>query len=245
MRNVTVVTGGSRGIGAATCRRLALAGHDVVIGYHSEKTAAEQIAAEVTASGQRAAVVQLRLEDAGAAEVSAFFDAGENDLGHITGLVNNAATISRPKPFTELSEADLRRVIDVNVTGAILVAQEAVRRMTTGGAIVNVSSGAATLGAPNEYIHYAASKAALDAVTLGLSKELGPAGIRVNTVAPGTILTEIHDREGMPNRPAITGPGTPLGRAGYPEEIANAIAWLLSDEASYVTGAILRVAGGR
>ncbi|WP_026208949.1 SDR family NAD(P)-dependent oxidoreductase [Catelliglobosispora koreensis] len=244
MRKVTVVTGGSRGIGAATCRQLAAAGHDLVIGYHSEKTAAEQVAADAVSHGVRAVVAQLRLETTTSAEVSVFFDAAA-ELGPLTGFVNNAAAISRPGPFTELSEADLRRVIDVNVTGAILCLQEAVRRMSGGGAIVNVSSGAATLGSPGEYIHYAASKAALDTVTLGLSKEAGPAGIRVNTVQPGTIKTEIHDRSGMPGRPEITAPGTPLRRAGEPEEIASAIAWLLSDEASYVTGAVLRVAGGR
>jgi NAD(P)-dependent dehydrogenase (short-subunit alcohol dehydrogenase family) len=242
MGKLTVVTGGSRGIGAATCRKLALDGHDVVIGYRAEEQAAQEVAAAVRESGRRALVARLELADS--ASVAAFF-AQAAGFGQITGLVNNAAAISRPGQLVDLPEAELRRVMDVNVVGAILCLQEAIRRMGPGGAIVNVSSGAATLGSANEYVHYAASKAALDAVTTGLAIELGPAGIRVNTVSPGTTRTEIHDREGMPGRPDLIGPKTPLGRAGEPEEIAAAIAWLLSDEASYVTGANLRVAGGR
>ncbi len=235
---VTVVTGGSRGIGAATCRRLARDGHDVVVGYVSDESAAEDVAEQVRAAGRRA--VACRVDVTVAAQVRELFDRAES-LGPVTGLVNNAGVITGRGPLVDLAETDVRRVIEVNLVGAILCAQEAIRRMSAGGAIVNVSSGAATLGAPGEYIHYAASKGGLDSVTIGLSKELGPAGIRVNTVSPGVIRTEIHE----PGRLERVGPTAPVGRAGEPEEVAEAIAWLLSDAASYVTGANLRVAGGR
>jgi NAD(P)-dependent dehydrogenase (short-subunit alcohol dehydrogenase family) len=235
---VTVVTGGSRGIGAATCRKVAQAGHDVVIGYHSDAAAAEEVARDVREAGRRALAV--RVEVAHADQVRELFDQAET-LGPVTGLVNNAGVIAGLGAFAGLTEADLRRTFEVNVIGAMLCTQEAVRRMGAGGCIVNVSSAAATLGSPGEYVHYAASKAALDTVTLGLSKELGPAGIRVNTVSPGIIRTEIHE----PGRLDRLGPTVPAGRPGEPEEVAAAIAWLLSAEASYVTGAILRVAGGR
>ncbi|HCT81467.1 MAG TPA: oxidoreductase [Micromonosporaceae bacterium] len=235
---VTVVTGGSRGIGAATCLRLARAGHDVAIGYHRDEAAAQAVAQQVRELAQRAVIAQV--EAAESASLSALFDTAET-LGAVTGLVNNAGVIVGRGDFVELSEADLRRVIEVNVVGAMLCAQEAIRRMSAGGAIVNVSSGAATLGSPGEYVHYAVSKGAIDTLTIGLSKELGPAGIRVNTVSPGVIRTDIH----APGRLERVGPTAPLGRPGEPEEVAAAIAWLLSDEASYVTGANIRIAGGR
>lgn len=235
---VTVVTGGSRGIGAATCLRLARAGHDVAIGYHRDEAAAEAVSQQVRDLAQRAVIAQVEAADS--ASVSALFDAAET-LGPVTGLVNNAGVIVGRGDFVELSEADLRRVIEVNVVGAMICAQEAIRRMGAGGAIVNVSSGAATLGSPGEYVHYAVSKGAVDTLTIGLSKELGPAGIRVNTVSPGVIRTGIH----APGRLERVGPSAPLGRPGEPEEVAAAIAWLLSDEASYVTGANIRIAGGR
>jgi glucose 1-dehydrogenase len=235
---VTVVTGGSRGIGAATCQRLAVDGHDLVIGYASDADAAESVAAAVRGAGRRAKVCHADVTVAAA--VRELFDAAA-EFGAVTGLVNNAGVIAGRGAFVGLAEADLRRVVEVNVIGAMLCAQEAVRRMAPGGAIVNVSSAASTLGSPGEYVHYAASKAALDTLTIGLSKELGPAGIRVNAVSPGIIRTGIHE-EGRLER---LGPQQPLGRAGEPEEVAAAIAWLLSDEASYVTGTNLRVAGGR
>lgn len=240
---IVVVTGGSRGIGAATSRKLAAAGHDVAIGYRTDTATAEQVAAEVRAAGRRAITVAVDVSDG--AQVRELFDRTQAELGTPTGLVNNAAVSSPIGPFTELSEADLRRVVDVNVVGAILCAQEAARRLGPGGAIVNVSSVAAALGSPGEYVHYAASKAAVETLTVGLSKELGPAGIRVNTVSPGVIHTGFHAGSGEPGRADRLGPAAPLGRSGQPEEVAAAIVWLLSDEASYTTGATLKVSGGR
>ncbi|MEU8007344.1 glucose 1-dehydrogenase [Catellatospora sp. NPDC049111] len=240
---IIIVTGGSRGIGAATCVKLAAAGHDVVVGYRGDADAAAEVVAKVAAAGRRAIAVRVDVSDG--AQVRELFDRTQAELGTPTGLVNNAAVSSAIGPFTELSEADLRRVVEVNVIGAILCAQEAARRMGPGGAIVNVSSVAATLGSPGEYVHYAASKAAVETLTVGLSKELGPAGIRVNTVSPGVIHTGFHAGSGEPGRADRLGPAAPLGRSGQPEEVANAIAWLLSDEASYITGATLKVSGGR
>lgn len=239
---VTVVTGGSRGIGAATCLKLAAQGHAVAVGYRNDAEAAADVAGRVRSLGVPAMAV--RVDTARRDQVTELFERAEGELGPVTGLVNNAGVSSRIGPFVDLAEEDLRRVLDVNVVGYFLCAQEAVRRFSNGGAIVNVSSGAATLGSPNEYIHYAASKAAVDALTIGLSKELARQGIRVNTVSPGTIHTDFHVGSGEPGRADRVGPNVPMGRAGQPGEIANAIAWLLSDEASFTTGAILRVAGG-
>lgn len=235
MAEVTIVTGGSRGIGAATCRLLAEAGHRVVIGYHTDAVAAQAVARDT-----KGIAVQVDTTDSQA--VQRLFDITQETYGPITGLVNNAGVGSRIGPFRELSEADLRRVVEVNVVGYFLCAQQAVRRGVK--AIVNVSSGAATLGSPGEYIHYAATKAAVDTLTIGLSKELGSEGIRVNTVSPGLIETDFHASVGEPGRPARLTPRVPLGRPGQPEEVAAAIAWLLSPDASYVTGANLRVSGG-
>ncbi len=190
--------------------------------------------------------VTVPLDTADATSVAALFDRAAAELGAVTGLVNNAGVGSRIGPFADLDEADLRRVVDVNLVGVLLCCREAARRMRAGGSIVNVSSMAATLGAPGEYVHYAASKAGVEAVTVGLSKELGPAGIRVNTVTPGIIDTGFHGAQsGVPDRAERLGPGAPLGRAGRAEEVAAAIAWLLGPDASYVTGANLRVSGGR
>jgi glucose 1-dehydrogenase len=215
-----------------------------VVGYHRNGDAAEAVADEVRSAGRRAVAVSVETNDS--ASVLALFDRAARELGPVTGLVNNAGVGSRIGPFVDLDEADLRRVVEVNVIGAILCAREAARRMSAGGVIVNISSAAATIGSPNEYIHYAASKAAVETLTIGLSKELGPAGIRVNTVAPGIIYTDFHgEQSGEPGRPDRLGPGAPLGRAGQPDEVAAAIVWLLADEASYVTGATLRVTGGR
>ncbi|MEW1775401.1 SDR family oxidoreductase [Streptomyces sp. NPDC086777] len=244
-RPVTVVTGGSRGIGAATCLRLAADGHDVVIGYVRDGDAAEAVAQGVRKSGARCAVV--RVDTSVEAEVEGLFDVAERELGAVTGLVNNAAVTGPFGPLADAGTADLRRVVEVNLLGTLLCSRRAAQVMAARGtgAIVNVSSAAATLGSPGEYVHYAATKAAVDALTVGLAKELGPDGVRVNAVAPGVIDTEIHAAMGDPGRAERVGHTTPLGRAGRPEEIAAAIAWLLSPEASYTTGTVLRVSGGR
>ncbi|MEV7387703.1 MULTISPECIES: SDR family oxidoreductase [unclassified Streptomyces] len=244
-RPVTVVTGGSGGIGAATCLRLAADGHDLVIGYRRDADAAEAVAEGVRKAGARAVVVAV--DTAVEADVERLFDTAEERLGPVTGLVNNAAVTG---PFGRLADtetADLRRVVEVNLLGVLLCSRRAARLMAArgSGVIVNVSSSAATLGSPGEYVHYAATKAAVDTLTVGLAKELGPDGVRVNAVAPGVIDTGIHAAMGDPGRAERVGATTPLGRAGRPEEIAAAIAWLLSAEASYTTGAVLRVSGGR
>ncbi|MGH4030276.1 SDR family NAD(P)-dependent oxidoreductase [Actinomycetota bacterium Odt1-20B] len=239
---VTVVTGGSRGIGAAVCARLAADGHDVAIGYRSDAKAAEDVAATVRAAGRRAAVIQVDTADA--ASVDRLFDEAAAALGPVTGLVNNAGVSG---PNGRLADADpdgMRQALEVNVLGYLLCARRAVRDMTgtgRGGAIVNISSNAAKLGSPGQYVHYAAAKAAVDTMTTGLSKELAADGIRVNCVAPGVIWTEFH---ADPERPAWMAEHIPMGRAGQPEEISGAVSWLLSDDASYATGAILKIAGG-
>jgi glucose 1-dehydrogenase len=244
-RPVTVVTGGSRGIGAATCVRLAADGHDLVVAYARDDAAAERTATAVREAGARCVTVRVDVSDEG--DVEGLFDTAAERLGPVTGLVNNAGVTGRLGRLVDADTADLRRVMEVNLLGTLLCSRRAARDMVPRGtgAIVNVSSGAATLGSPGEYVHYAASKAAIDTLTMGLSKELGPDGIRVNGVAPGLVETEMHAAMGEPDRPARLIPTIPLRRAGTAEEIAAAIAWLLSPEASYATGTVLRVAGGR
>lgn len=238
---LTVVTGGSRGIGAAVCARLAADGHDVVVGYRSDRAAAEAVAERVRAAGRRALAVAVDTADA--ASVDALFDEAAT-LGAVTGLVNNAGMSGPVGRLADADPAGLSRALDVNILGYLLCARRAVRDLAAsgGGALVNISSAAATLGSPGEYVHYAAAKAAVDTLTIGLAKEVAEDGIRVNCVAPGVIWTEFH---ADPERPAKQAPGIPLGRAGQPEEIAAAVSWLLSADASYTTGAVLRVAGGR
>lgn len=244
-RPVTVVTGGSRGIGAATCLRLAADGHDLALGYVRDETAAGAIAERVRAAGARC--VTVRVDTSEERDVERLFDTARAELGTLSGLVNNAGVTGPLGRLADARTEDLRRVVEVNLLGYLLCCRRAARDMTAsgGGAIVNVSSAAATLGGPGDYVHYAATKAATDALTIGLSKELGPDGIRVNAVAPGIIETDMHATMGDPDRPARAAAGIPLGRPGQPGEIAGAIAWLLSPDASYTTGTVLRVAGGR
>jgi NAD(P)-dependent dehydrogenase (short-subunit alcohol dehydrogenase family) len=235
---LTLVTGGSRGIGAAICERLAADGHDLVIGYISNLDSANAVAARVREHGRRALVAQV--DTAVPESVDALFDAADH-FGTLTGLVNNAAISGPVGNLEDADVAELRRAVDVNFVGYLLVARRAIRSLRDGGAIVNISSAAATLGSAGTYVHYAASKAAIDSLTFGLAKELAGKNIRVNAVAPGTIWSEFHLD---PERPAKVAPIIPMGRAGQPEEIASAVSWLLSADASYTTGAVLRVAGG-
>ncbi|HWH01828.1 MAG TPA: SDR family oxidoreductase [Pilimelia sp.] len=246
-RPVTVVTGGSRGIGAATAIRLARAGHDLAVAYRDDDAAAERLAAAVTA--QRARCVLVRADVARDDDVERLFAAATQQLGPVTGLVNNAGLTAHIGDLVDTPVEVIRRVIDVNLVGAVLCARRAaqlmsVRRAGRGGAIVNVSSCAATLGSAHEYVHYAAAKAAVDALTVGLAKELADDQIRVNAVAPGVVRTRIHADAGDPGRADRVAGRVPLGRPGEPDEIAAAIAWLLGPEASYVTGTVLRAAGG-
>ena len=239
---LTVITGGGRGIGAATALRLASDGHDLVLGYARDADAAEATAHRVRDLGVGCRVVQADVTDP--EQVDALFDAAAQQ-GQVTGLVNNAGSTLHLGDLADTPVDVVRRVVEVNLVAAILVARRAVQDMVEGGAIVNVSSGAATLGSPHEYVHYAAAKAGVDALTHGLSQEVAPRGIRVNGVAPGIVRTGIHASAGDPDRLTRVGPQVPMGRVGEPEEVAEAIAWLLGDSCPYATGATLRVAGGR
>lgn len=235
------MTGGGRGIGAAIARHLAADGHDLVLGYRSDRGAAESTAAAVRDSGRRATVAEVDVADV--ASVDRFFAAAEED-GPVTGLVANAGAVTAIGRLEDLDPAAIRADLDVLLLGAVLCCRAAIPllRRAGGGAIVTISSGAATIGGAGEYVHYAAAKAGVDALTLGLGRELAADGIRVNGVAPGLVLTDFHPD---PDRPARLTPTIPMGRPGEPEEIAAAVAWLLSPDASYTTGAVLRVAGGR
>jgi len=246
-RPITIVTGGSRGIGAATAVQLAQAGHDLTLAYRQDDSAAQETAAQAQAAGARCVLAKadITCQD----DVERLFSITASQLGMVTGLVNNAGATAYVSDLADTPVEVIRRVIDVNFLGVILCARQASKVMSVhrggrGGAIVNISSAAATLGSPHEYVHYAAAKAAVEALTVGLAKELAADQIRVNAVAPGTIRTTIHAAAGDPGRPDRVARNIPLGRAGEPGEIAPAIAWLLGPEASYVTGAVLRVAGG-
>ena len=245
---ILLVTGGSRGIGAATAVRAARAGWDVAINYTRDATAAEAVAAEVRALGRRAMVVQADVAEE--AQVLAMFAAVDASWGRVTGLVNNAGIVDLPARVDEMSLQRLQRMWAVNITGSFLCAREALKRMSRrhggpGGAIVNLSSAAARLGSPNQYVDYAASKGAIDTFTLGLAREVAAEGVRVNGVRPGIIDTDIHASGGQPDRAAQMAPSVPLQRAGTSEEVAAAVVWLLSDEASYATGTTIDVTGGR
>jgi NAD(P)-dependent dehydrogenase (short-subunit alcohol dehydrogenase family) len=245
---LALITGASRGIGAASARILAERGWDIAVNYARDAAAAERVAADVRALGRRALVVRADVADEAA--VRAMFDAVDREPGRLHALVNNAGIVDLKARLDEMSVARVRRMLDINVVGTLLCAREAVKRLSThhggaGGAIVNLSSIAAVLGAGGMYVDYAASKGAIDSFTVGLARELAAEGVRVNAVRPGIIDTEIHAGSGDANRARAASALIPMQRPGTALEVALAIAWLISDEASYVTGALLDVGGGR
>ena len=242
MAGVMIVTGGSRGIGAATARLAAKRGYKVCVNYVRDRPAGESLAREI---GGVAVAADVSKEE----DVLRLFREADK-LGKLSVLVNNAGVVDVAARVDEMSLARLERMFAINITGAFLCAREAVKRMSTkhggsGGSIINISSIAAKIGAPGQYVDYAAAKAAVDTLTLGLSKEVGPEGIRVNAIRPGVIKTEIHASGGQPGRAEKIGATAPLQRAGEAEEIAHGILWLASDEASYTSGALLDITGGR
>lgn len=248
MNRVMMITGGSRGIGAATARLAALRGYAVCVNYLRHRDAADKVIGAIKEVGARAIAVaaDVSVEN----DVLRLFATADKELGSVTALVNNAGILEHQMRVDRMDAARLNRIFATNVTGPFLCAREAVRRMSTkhggrGGSIVNVSSGAARLGAPGEYVDYAASKGAIDTLTIGLAKEVAEEGIRVNAVRPGLIHTEIHASGGEPNRVDRLKDLVPLKRGGSAEEVATAILWLLSDEASYITGTFIDVTGGR
>lgn len=246
--DTVLITGASRGIGRATALLAAQRGWSVAINYRNDAPAAAEVAAEAQRRGARATTI--RGDVSVEADVVAMFGQAQADLGRLSGVVINAGIVAPAMPLADMSAQRMERVFRVNVLGAYLCAREAARALSrrrggNGGSVVLVSSIAARLGAPGEYVDYAGSKAAVDTLALGLARELGADGVRVNAVRPGLIETRIHADSGDPDRARKLGSATPLGRAGRPEEVAEAIVWLLSDAASYVTGAVLDVSAGR
>ena len=248
MNPVIVITGGSRGIGAATARVAATRGYAVCVNYLRNRSAATAVVDAINAGGGQA--IAVAADVAVEADVVRLFATVDAQLGTVTALVNNAGVLERQMRVDEMDATRLNRIFAANITSAFLCAREAIRRMSTkhggtGGAIVNVSSAAARLGSPGEYVDYAASKGAIDTFTLGLAREVAAEGIRVNAVRPGVIYTDIHASGGEPGRVDRVKDSVPMKRGGHPEEVANAIMWLLADEASYSTGAFIDVTGGR
>ncbi len=247
MHDVIVITGGSRGIGAACARLVAPEAEMVIVGYASNETAAEKVVSDIVAAGGRAQAVQCDVGDN--EQVIRLFETSAS-LGSVTGLINNGGVLDVATRVDAIEPARIERIMRINVLGSFFCAREAVKRMSIkyggkGGAIVNLSSAAATLGAPAQYVDYAASKGAIDTFTVGLAKEVATEGIRVNGVRPGIIETEIHASGGEPERAQKMAASVPMQRSGSAEEVAEAIIWLMSEKASYVTGATLDVTGGR
>jgi len=248
MNQSLLITGGSRGIGAAAAVRAAQQGWDVAINYTRDAAAAERVAAQVRAAGRRALVIQADVSDE--AQVLAMYTAVDKEFGRLGGLVNNAGVVDMPARVDEMSLQRLMRMFAINLSGSFLCAREAVKRMSTrhggaGGVIVNLSSAAARLGSPGQYVDYAAAKAGIDTFTLGLAREVAAEAIRVNAVRPGLIDTEIHASGGLPDRAKQLAPTVPMQRTGSADEVAQAIIWLLSDASSYTTGSVIDVTGGR
>jgi NAD(P)-dependent dehydrogenase (short-subunit alcohol dehydrogenase family) len=248
MNKVLLVTGGSRGIGAATALLAAQKGWSVAVNYTANSLAADEVVRQIRASGGQAMSIQADVADE--AQVLRMFEHIDAKLGRLSGLVNNAGVVDVTARVDEMSVARWKRMFDINVIGSLICAREAVRRMSTlhggdGGSIVNVSSAAARLGAPGQYVDYAAAKGAIDAFTIGLAKEVAAEGIRVNAVRPGLIETDIHASGGLPNRVKDLQHLVPAKRGGSAEEVAEGIVWLLSDSASYTTMSFLDISGGR
>lgn len=247
MRKIAIITGASRGIGAATAGLAAAAGYDVCVNFTRDAEAADRTVADCNKAGVRAFAAKADVSEPD--DVRRLFAQCDAQLGKVTLLVNNAGIVGNSSKLVDLRDNDLHRTFAINVFGTIYCCREAINRMArsrggSGGAIVNLSSVAASLGSPNEYIHYASSKAAVETLTIGLAKEVGPEGIRVNAIQAGTIDTEIHATSGNPERPGAFAKIAPLGRVGEVGDIAETIMWLASDKAAFTTGAVVRVAGG-